>query len=215
MSPIDLAFSAGKSYPEGSINCITDCSNVVLRDENKSSATPEKIVDFNNFRLRHTFCPSRIAGLCREAFLDCDFRSWESEMKKIEAVIAPWVLDAFKEVAPELGISDFELVEVYRSGCETLDQRKRLYRGHEFMADFSPRLRVEFIMFDDDVRAAVHQLMEVVHPESISVFRVDQEVRAISSATPDLKLSGRSRLTSTASAPILSLAHQERWSKLG
>ena len=109
-------------------------------------------------------------------------------MKKIEAVIAPWALDTFKEMAPQLGISDFELVQVYRAGCETAERRKRLNRGHEFTSDFSARLRVEFIMFDGDVQAAVHQLLELVHPESISVFRVDQEVRTISSATPHLKV---------------------------
>jgi nitrogen regulatory protein PII len=127
-------------------------------------------------------------------------------MKKIEAVIAPWALDTFKEAAPRLGITEFELVEVYRSGCETFDRRKGLYRGQEFTSDFSARLRIEFIMFDDDVQAAVHQLLELVHPESISVFRVDQEVRTIFSITPRLKAPGPLRLTSTASAPILGLA---------
>jgi len=37
-------------------------------------------------------------------------------------------------------------------------------------------------MFDDDVQTALHQLLELVHPESISIFRLDQEVRTISSA---------------------------------
>jgi nitrogen regulatory protein PII len=190
-----------------SLNRITDCSNVVLKYENKSPAAPEKVVDFNTSRqgILSAF-GSRSRGRLPSGVSRLDSRSWELEMKKIEAVIAPWALDTFKEVAPELGISEFELVEVYRSVCESVDPRKRLYRGHEFTADPSPRLRVEFIMFDDDVQAVVHQLLEVVHPESISVFRVDQQIRAISSATPHLKVLGASRLTSAASTPILSLA---------
>jgi nitrogen regulatory protein PII len=132
------------------------------------------------------------------------------EMKRIEAIITPWSLDEFKETAPELGIAEFELVEVYRSGCETIERSKRFYRGQEFNAGFSPRLRVEFIMFDDDVQAAVHQLLERVHPESISVFRVDQEARTLAPATSHLKTSGSSRLTNTpetaAPANVINLA---------
>ena len=110
-------------------------------------------------------------------------------MKRIEAVITPWTLDTFREAAPRLGISEFELVEVYRSGCESIERSKRLYRGIEFKADFSPRLRVEFVMFDDDVQATLHRLLELVHPESISIFRLDQEVRTISGANHHSKTS--------------------------
>jgi nitrogen regulatory protein P-II 1 len=110
-------------------------------------------------------------------------------MKRIEAVIAPWTLDTFKEAAPQLGISEFELVEVYRSGCESIEGGKRIYRGLEFKANLSPRLRVEFVMFDDDVQATLHRLLELVHPESISVFRLDQEVRTNSGANHHLKTS--------------------------
>ena len=78
-------------------------------------------------------------------------------MKRIEAVITPWTLDTFKEAAPQLGISEFELVEVYRLGCASIEGGKRIYRGVEFKADLSPRLRVEFVMFDDNVQAALHQ----------------------------------------------------------
>jgi nitrogen regulatory protein PII len=131
-------------------------------------------------------------------------------MKRIEMVIAPWTLDTFKETAPQLGISEFALVEVYRLGCETTDGRKRIYRGCEFKADFSPRLRIEFAMFDDDVQATVHQLLELVHPESISVFRLDQEVRTISSEASRLNALDPSHPTSTSetavSAQIMSLA---------
>jgi nitrogen regulatory protein PII len=103
-------------------------------------------------------------------------------MKRIEAVITPWTLDTFKAAAPRLGISEFELVEVYRLGSETTVGAKGLYQGCESRADLSPRLRVEFVMFDDDVQATVHRLLELIHPESISVFRLDQEIRTISSA---------------------------------
>ena len=98
-------------------------------------------------------------------------------MKRIEAVIAPWSLDVFKEAAPRLGIAEFDLVEVYRSGCTTIERQKRLYRGHEFTVDLLPCLTLEFVLFDDDVHTTLHQLVELVNPESIAVFRVDQTLR--------------------------------------
>jgi nitrogen regulatory protein PII len=104
-------------------------------------------------------------------------------MKRIEVVIAPWTLGAFEEAAPRLGISEFDIAEVYCSGCATIEGHERLYRGREFTADFLPRLRLEFVLFDDEVQIALHQLLELVHPESISVFRLDQEVRTISPPT--------------------------------
>jgi nitrogen regulatory protein P-II 1 len=95
-------------------------------------------------------------------------------MKKIEAMIAPWNLDTFKEATPKLGISEFNLVEVYSVGYTTIEKRKRLYRGHEYTSDLFPRLKLEFVLLDDDVQATLHQLLELVHPESIAVFKVDQ-----------------------------------------
>ena len=95
-------------------------------------------------------------------------------MKRIETVITPWSLDTFKEAAPKLGISEFNLVEVYSVGCTTTTEtRKRLYRGIEYTADLVPRLKLEFVLFDDDVKATLHQLHELVHPESISVLKLD------------------------------------------
>jgi nitrogen regulatory protein PII len=97
-------------------------------------------------------------------------------MKRLEAVIAPWTLDTFKETALELGISEFNIVEVRRCGGVAIESQKRLYRGQEHTVDFLPRLKLEFVLFEDDVKATLHQLLELVHPESIAVFKVDKTV---------------------------------------
>jgi nitrogen regulatory protein PII len=102
----------------------------------------------------------------------------EARMKRIEAVIAPWALDAFKEAAPKLGISEFDLVEVHRSACAAVEGQRRRYRGSEYTADL-PRLRLEFVLFDDDVQTTLHHLLKLTHPESIAVFKLDQIVRTI------------------------------------
>ena len=99
-------------------------------------------------------------------------------MKRIEAVITPWTLDTFKEAASGLGISEFDLVEVHRSGCATVEGQRRLYRGSEYTVDL-PRLRLEFVLLDDDVQTTLHHLVKLIHPESIAVFTLDQIVRTI------------------------------------
>jgi|SRR5208283_3499521 len=98
-------------------------------------------------------------------------------MKRIEAVITPWTLDTFKEAAPELGISEFDIIEIYRSDSTTNEKRQRLYRGQKFAADLLPRLKLEFVLFDDDVQSTIQRLLELVRPESIGVLQLDQTHR--------------------------------------
>ena len=109
-------------------------------------------------------------------------------MKRVEAVIEPYALDAFKQAAPQLGIDEFDVIQIHRSGGSTIG-RRRLYRGCEYYVDLVPHLRLEFVLLDADVQAVLHRLVELVHPESISVFRLDQKVRTISSVRPHSKTS--------------------------
>jgi nitrogen regulatory protein P-II 1 len=96
-------------------------------------------------------------------------------MKRIEAVITPYALDTFKEATPKLGIAEFDVVHVYCSSRATIE-RRRFYRGCEYTVDLIPRLRLEFVLFDDDVQTTLHELLELVHPESIAVFTLDQTI---------------------------------------
>ncbi len=98
-------------------------------------------------------------------------------MKRIEVVITPSSLDTFKRVASELGIAEFDIVEVYRSGCATIASRQRLYMGREFVADLMPCLKLEFATFDEDVAATLRRLLDLVRPHSIAVLKLDQTHR--------------------------------------
>jgi len=100
-------------------------------------------------------------------------------MKKIEVMITAGTLDAFKNSAFQLGISDFDVTEVYRSSCAPLQRPSRLCRQHRSPTRLSHRLRVGFVLFDEDVEAVLHRLLELVRPESILVFRLDREFRTI------------------------------------
>ena len=108
-------------------------------------------------------------------------------MKRIEAVIAPWTLRYIRGGSTstrDFGVRAGRSVSLrlrihWREGSE--------YQGLEFKADLSPRLRVEFVMFVDDVQATPYRLLELVHQESISVFRLDQEVRTIFRGEPSFE----------------------------
>jgi nitrogen regulatory protein PII len=107
-------------------------------------------------------------------------------MKRIEAVIKPHALDGFKEAASQLGIAKFDVIEVHRSGGAT-NERRRVYRGSEHSAGLLPRLRIEFVLFDDDVQATLYNLLELVPTESITIFGLDRTILAASEhleATP-------------------------------
>jgi nitrogen regulatory protein P-II 1 len=94
-------------------------------------------------------------------------------MKKIEAVITPSTMDTFKEIAPKLGIKEFDLISLHRSACSSKGTERRLYRGSPYIVDLLPRVKLEFVLSDDDMESTLHRLLESVHPESIAVVTVD------------------------------------------
>jgi nitrogen regulatory protein PII len=110
-------------------------------------------------------------------------------MKRIEAVITPGALEEFKEAATKLGISEFSVTEIHCSGRIVAEGQRRPASGHAYAVDLLPRLKVEFVLFDDDVKATLHTLMELVHPDSITVFKLEQTLSFVkghlSSSSPD------------------------------
>ena len=121
-------------------------------------------------------------------------------MKLVEAVITPWTLEEFKEAAPELGIPEFNIVEVQRSGCATVTSQKRLYRGREYMVDLLPRLKLEFVLCDNDVRSTLRKLVDLVHPDSIAVFKLDEIFHSAESDLANESSLGRAAKRSSGAA---------------
>jgi nitrogen regulatory protein P-II 1 len=161
---------------------ITHCSNVLLRSETKPIVLSQKTLRLGRQPKWHSFCVRKGDKVPRPSFkqISSGREGRSQKVKRIEAVITPWTLDAFREAAPQLGIVEFDLVEIYRSDCATIEQPQRLYRGRGFTIDLLPRLRLEFVLFDDDVQATVRRLLELIHPDSIAIFKLDQELRPIS-----------------------------------
>ncbi|HTW89015.1 MAG TPA: P-II family nitrogen regulator [Candidatus Binataceae bacterium] len=109
-------------------------------------------------------------------------------MKRIEVVITPWTLDIFKRAALRLGIAEFDVTDVYRVGCEIIEEREQLYRSNEFATNLLPRVKVEFVLFDTHVRTTLHRLLELLNPESVSVFKLEHTLRTAKGLPKSLHL---------------------------
>jgi nitrogen regulatory protein P-II 1 len=70
-------------------------------------------------------------------------------MKKIEAVIQPFKLDAVREILAKAKLPRIALFEVKGAGCQ--QGRPKKYRGASYMED-SVDVKIE-VMVDDDDRA--------------------------------------------------------------
>jgi hypothetical protein len=92
-------------------------------------------------------------------------------MKRIEAVIALAALDDFHRCARELGIFGFDLSVPKTRLCD--DQRR--FNGRESGSVSASRIKVDFAVLDEQTQPTIHAVLESVHPDSIGVFRFDED----------------------------------------
>ncbi len=77
-------------------------------------------------------------------------------MKKIEAVIKPFKLDEVKEALQDIGLQGMTVIEAKGFGRQK--GQTELYRGAEYVVDFLPKIKIEVIVADDQVTAAVEAI---------------------------------------------------------
>jgi nitrogen regulatory protein P-II 1 len=77
-------------------------------------------------------------------------------MKKIEAIIKPFKLDEVKEALQELGLQGMTVIEAKGFGRQK--GQTELYRGAEYVVDFLPKIKIEVIVADDQVAAAIEAI---------------------------------------------------------
>jgi len=77
-------------------------------------------------------------------------------MKKIEAIIKPFKLDEVKEALQELGVQGMTVQEVKGYGRQK--GHTELYRGAEYVVDFLPKIKVEVVVSDDQLEAAIEAI---------------------------------------------------------
>ncbi len=101
-------------------------------------------------------------------------------MKRITAIIKPFKLDEVREALAEVGVTGLTVTE-----CKGFGRQKghtELYRGAEYVVDFLPKVKVEVIMADDTVEAAIDAVVKAARTGRIGdgkifVSNVDQVVR--------------------------------------
>ena len=101
-------------------------------------------------------------------------------MKKIEAVIKPFKLDEVREALSEIGVNGLTVTEVKGFGRQK--GHTELYRGAEYVVDFLPKIKLELVVADDMVDAAVDAIIKAAHTGKIGdgkifVSSVEQVVR--------------------------------------
>ena len=78
-------------------------------------------------------------------------------MKKIEAVIKPFKLDEVKEALQEMGVQGMTVIEAKGYGRQK--GHTELYRGAEYVVDFLPKIKVEVVLPDDQLEAALEAIV--------------------------------------------------------
>jgi nitrogen regulatory protein PII len=81
-----------------------------------------------------------------------------TDMKKIEAIIKPFKLEEVKDALHELGIQGMTVSEVKGFGRQK--GHTEIYRGSEYTVDFLPKLKIEVVLTDTQVDAAVAAIIK-------------------------------------------------------
>ena len=112
-------------------------------------------------------------------------------MKKLEAIIKPFKLEEVKEALGEIGIEGMTVSEVKGFGRQK--GHTEIYRGSEYTVDFLPKIKIEPVVADDQVAAAVETIAKAAKTGKIGdgkifVIPVEQAVRIRTNETDDKAL---------------------------
>jgi nitrogen regulatory protein PII len=101
-------------------------------------------------------------------------------MKKVEAIIKPFKLEEVKDSLGEIGIEGMTVSEVKGFGRQK--GHTEIYRGSEYTVDFLPKIKLELVLADSQVEAAVAAIVKSAKTGKIGdgkifVLPVDEAVR--------------------------------------
>ncbi|MGW4488693.1 P-II family nitrogen regulator [Amycolatopsis sp. NPDC004368] len=86
-------------------------------------------------------------------------------MKLLTAVVKPFVLDDVRVALQDLGIAGMTVTEVRGYGRQK--GHTEIYRGAEYEIDFITKLRLEILLDDDQVDAALRTVRDTAHTGTI------------------------------------------------
>ncbi|WP_095589894.1 P-II family nitrogen regulator [Actibacterium ureilyticum] len=101
-------------------------------------------------------------------------------MKKIEAIIKPFKLDEVKEALQDVGVQGLSVIEVKGYGRQK--GHTELYRGAEYVVDFLPKVKIEVVLPDDQLDAAIEAIVNAAKTDKIGdgkifVSTIEQAIR--------------------------------------
>jgi len=91
-------------------------------------------------------------------------------MKKIEAIFKPFKLDEVREALSEIGVSGLTVTEVKGFGRQK--GHTELYRGAEYVVDFLPKVKVEVVVADKMLDAAIDAMVKAARTGKIGDGKV-------------------------------------------
>jgi nitrogen regulatory protein P-II 1 len=101
-------------------------------------------------------------------------------MTKLEAIVQPSRFEAVKEVLTELGIGGMTIFDVRGHGRQK--GHTEVYRGREYTVDLLPKIKIEVVIPDTLVDAAVDAILQSASTGKIGdgkifLSKVDQAIR--------------------------------------
>ena len=86
-------------------------------------------------------------------------------MKKLEAIILPHRLEPVREALKSAGIQGMSVSEVRGHGRQK--GHTEVYRGREYTVDLLPKVKIEIVLPDADVAAAVEAIVKAARTGNI------------------------------------------------
>jgi nitrogen regulatory protein P-II 1 len=101
-------------------------------------------------------------------------------MTKLEAIIQPSRLDSVKEALQEIGVTGMTVSEVRGHGRQK--GHTEVYRGSEYTVDLLPKIKLEMVLPDGRVDAAVQSILKTAKTGKIGdgkifLTKVDEAIR--------------------------------------
>ena len=113
----------------------------------------------------------KFSNSCLQTPTDCYYRASEATfMKKLEAIIKPFKLEDVKEALSRIGVEGMTVSEVKGFGRQK--GHTEIYRGSEYTVDFLPKIKVEIVLADSQVAAAVEAIIKAAKTGKIGDGKV-------------------------------------------
>jgi nitrogen regulatory protein P-II 1 len=91
-------------------------------------------------------------------------------MKKVEAIIKPFKLEEVKDALGDVGIEGMTVTEVKGFGRQK--GHTEIYRGSEYTVDFLPKIKLELVLADSRVDAAITAIIKAAKTGKIGDGKV-------------------------------------------